>query len=322
MITETNIDKQENKKRDATGLEEENINIVILKRQKLDKLNEFGPVNISNQEDSQRDLRIEGDSERNLQIYSQRDSPKISLENSQREIEPQDTSNTSMGIEEDSNSNYNDQPIINENKANSKCNEPILTSSSMTEETENKMSKESTIDLESNRIKKPMSPASESIPTEPKSDKIYKAQISKIRQEEKGRGKRMFGHLLGTLGKIKKSTSSDSAISKENQRREIEAKVREKQKQAAPAFTENSRRQSKDDKWRPGDRYDSYEPKRRRKANVDTYDHDYKDDPDVIKSTRFMRENRFLYTKSEPEISFLPAYLTEIEYDILTDPKP
>ncbi|KAI5779694.1 pinin/SDK/memA/ protein conserved region-domain-containing protein [Geopyxis carbonaria] len=48
--------------------------------------------------------------------------------------------------------------------------------------------------------------------------------------EERKRGKRLFGALLGTIGKFQKETSSQRARSNAVKRREVEAKLEEKMK--------------------------------------------------------------------------------------------
>jgi hypothetical protein len=65
-------------------------------------------------------------------------------------------------------------------------------------------------------------------------------------EEEKKRGKRLFGALLGTIGKFQKDSSSVRARNSAVKRKEVEAKLQEKLKQQDEELDEKRRKEQDD----------------------------------------------------------------------------
>jgi hypothetical protein len=80
----------------------------------------------------------------------------------------------------------------------------------------------------------------------PAEDLQPKPQRRNGKEEERKRGKRLFGALLGTIGKFQKETTSVRARSNAVKRREVEAKLQEKLKQQTEELDEKRKRESDD----------------------------------------------------------------------------
>jgi ATP-dependent Lon protease len=65
-------------------------------------------------------------------------------------------------------------------------------------------------------------------------------------EEEKRRGKRLFGALLGTIGKFQKETSSVRARTNAVKRKEVELKLQEKLKAQTEELDERRKREDED----------------------------------------------------------------------------
>jgi len=65
-----------------------------------------------------------------------------------------------------------------------------------------------------------------------------------VREQERKRGQRLFGALLGTIGKFQQDSQSARAKAGANRRKEVEEKLQQKLRQQNEEFDEKKRRES------------------------------------------------------------------------------
>jgi len=82
---------------------------------------------------------------------------------------------------------------------------------------------------------------SKEVPTPPQIDRRRSGL-----EEEKRRGKRLFGALLGTIGKFQQDSTSQRARSNAVKRKEVEAKLQEKLKAQTEELNERQKKEDND----------------------------------------------------------------------------
>ncbi|KAF8540098.1 pinin/SDK/memA/ protein conserved region-domain-containing protein [Trichophaea hybrida] len=115
-------------------------------------------------------------------------------------------------------------------------------------------------------------------------------------EEEKQRGKRLFGAILGTIGKFQKDSASQRAKSNAVKRREVEAKLQEKLKARTEELDE---RQKKED--------NNFNLRRK------VENRDFEERAMLIRHASLSARAKMLVTSTTPQLFYLPWKLLPME---------
>ncbi len=120
--------------------------------------------------------------------------------------------------------------------------------------------------------------------------------------DERKRSKRLFGSLIGTLGKFKEESSSARAQAGASRRAELEAKLAERMRQEKTALEQEAKRTSEERTKRvAAERCAELEALRRRQL--------------LLFHDGVLARAHFLRTKAEPSLYYLPWKLSSKEQD-------
>ncbi|KAF8423679.1 pinin/SDK/memA/ protein conserved region-domain-containing protein [Tirmania nivea] len=117
-----------------------------------------------------------------------------------------------------------------------------------------------------------------------------------VREQERKRGQRLFGALLGTIGKFQQDSQSARARAGANRRKEIEEKLQQKLRQQNEELDEKKRRESTVLREKMQQEQRKFEERSLE-----------------LKHANLRRRANYLCTKSRPPLYYLPWKLTEEE---------
>ncbi|CCX05119.1 Similar to Uncharacterized protein C26F1.02; acc. no. Q10492 [Pyronema omphalodes CBS 100304] len=143
-------------------------------------------------------------------------------------------------------------------------------------------------------------------------------------EEEKKRGKRLFGALLGTIGKFQKDSSSVRARNSAVKRKEVEAKLQEKLKQQDEELDEKRRKEQDDYTLRK--RVESRDFEERAVGGPSAMDYTVggsrlMNKQMQIKNATITAQANMLATTTEPKLYFLPWKLLPAEEETIAQQK-
>ncbi|OLL23258.1 Pinin 1 [Neolecta irregularis DAH-3] len=120
--------------------------------------------------------------------------------------------------------------------------------------------------------------------------------------DERKRGQKMFGNLLGTLGKIQRESSSTKAKAGANRRAEIEAKLAERLQREKEELAQKEKEQNDE---------------KRREVNREVLLSEQKMEKGIMQTrhSQLLHQAHFIQTKAEPRLYYLPWKLSSDEDD-------